>query len=435
MSNRTAPRTPQRTRAKASARTGGFRRQTARLEGRRDGKPLILGWGRHLTRAQKNAYQHRAAYVFFAVVLAAVVGVGGFGWVQQNYLIPNATIASINNANITQDAYRKLLAYDAQTQWNQLQSELTQLTQAEAKAAQGNAVASNQENILVPQVQTDEANFQQSSITQTVIQEIVEDQLIQQGAAQFEHQQHVSAATFTPTSTAIDKQLQAFKQAFPTGQTYAGFLSSDHLNNADVRDAIALHLRRQLMQTYLASRYSSPTRQVHLRRIEVGSVAEAQKVLSEVKAPKANWATLAKQVSLDANTKDSGGDMGFVAPGTTDTAIENWAFNPALKVGAISPVIRDTTGTFDVVQLLGIDPSRAVNSTALQDAKSNALSHWLEGQKVLPSNHLSNPVLNMVNATRNMPVQPNLNAQLPSVGQPGSSGVPGVTGTPPPAGG
>ena len=90
MSNSTAQTPKQRpSQARAPQRTT-VRRQTAHLEGRRDGKPLIFGWGKHLTRAEKTRIQTIAAYSFGGLVLVALIGVFIFAIVQQNVLIPNS---------------------------------------------------------------------------------------------------------------------------------------------------------------------------------------------------------------------------------------------------------------------------------------------------------------------------------------------------------
>lgn len=424
MSNRTLPKPSQQTRTKAAARKGTYQKQTARLEGRRDGTPLIFGWGRHLTRAQKTAFQHRAAYSFFGVVIATMVLVGAFGWLQQNVLIPNQTIASVNSANISQDSYRKLLAYDAQDQWNTLQGGLAQYNTLQAQAQKGDQNATNQEQILIPQLQSAEAAFGQANITAQTAQEVVEDQLIQQGAVTFEQQNHVPASKFTPDAAAITKALNAFKVAFPKGETYQSFLSKNNLSNDDVRWAVAVHLRRDMMQNYLSSTYTSPTRQAHLLRMELGTAAQAQKARDQIVNKHADWTTLAKQESLDANTKTSGGDMGWVARGSTDAAVEQWALDPARKVGDVSPVIRDTSGTFDIIKVVEIDTNRGVDDATLSSDKQNALSHWLAGEKVLSTNHLTTPDATMVTATRNLPVEPDLNATLPQI----QTSVPGAPG-------
>ena len=107
MSNQTIRKPPAR-RALASAKSplnARYRKQTARggSEFRRDGKPLIFGWGGHLTRLEKQLLQMRAAYGFFGVIIAAVLGVFVFGLVQQNILIPNLALVTVNGTKVTQD--------------------------------------------------------------------------------------------------------------------------------------------------------------------------------------------------------------------------------------------------------------------------------------------------------------------------------------------
>lgn len=435
MSNQTLQRPPskRRARSKGTQNASTYRRQTARLDGRRDGKPLIFGWGGHLTRTQKNRLQARAAYAFFGVVIAAILFVFVFGWVQQNYIIPNQAIVTVNGVGISQNTYRKQLAYEAQTLWNTLQSELKQQAAIQPQVQKGDANATNQNSILTAQIQTDEANYAQSQITQSSVTLLLEDQLIRNAAKQFEQQNSVAPTTFEPSSKDIDTALAAFKKAFPSNESYASFLQKDNLTNADVRAAIALHLRRDKMQTYLASKIVSPTKQAHIRKIETNTAAAAQQVLAQVqKTPNDDtlWSKLAKQDSLDPNSKDTGGDAGWIFNGQGDGVVNNWALAPERKVGDLSGVIKDASGTFDVVQVLGIDPSRPVNATNLKDDQGNALQFYLDTAKALPQNHISTPDSSMESATRNIPTVPNLNAQLPNENPQATAGT-GGTGLPP----
>lgn len=428
MSNQTLPRTSARSGTKSSTKSSTktdasapkrapsttYRRQTARAEGRRDGKALIFGWGKHLSRTQKAHVQQLTLYGFFGLVVVSILGVVAFGIVNETVLIPNSTIASVNNVHITQDFYRKTLAYDAQTIWNTIQSEVQQQNGLQAALAKGDAKATNENQILTSEIESNEAAYQQAQVTTQAAREIVENQLIVQGATHFEQADHVPASTFEPSSADITKALASFKKAFPTNEKYADFLSQDSLSEQDVRAAIAIHLRRNKMQTYLASRIVSPAPQIHVRRIETSTAAQAQTVLNQLTKQHGSWSTLAKKDSLDTNSKDKGGDAGWIAKNTYDAGLEQWIFAPGRKVNDISPVLKDATGTFDVVQILGFDKSKAINSTTLSTAKQNALTSWLAGQKVNASNHLTTPIVSMVNASRNLPVLPNLSATLPT---------------------
>jgi hypothetical protein len=431
MSNQTVRKPPARS-SQSSAKTtrnaapsARYRRQTAHggNEFRRDGKPLIFGWGGHLTRLEKQRLQTRAAYGLFSVIVVAVLGIFAFGLLQQNVLIPNQAIATVNGTGIAQDTYRKYLAYEAQALWNTLQSELTQEQVASTKSKAGDQTAALQDQILISQIQTDEGNYGQSTITANMSQQLVEDQLIQQGIAQFEAH-GVPASKFTISNSDIQKQLDAFKKAFPAGQTYQQFKAKDNLSDADVRAAIAVDLRRTAMQKYLSASIVSPTKQVHLRRIQVSQSTQAAQVRAKlIKDPSnQNWTTLAKSTSLDAATKTVGGDMGWVFQGGSDSAIENWAFGSGVKINDISPVIHDSTGTYDVMQLLGVDVHRTVDASTLSAAQGNALNHWLAGQKVAPHNKVGSVDQTMLTAARNLPAQPNLNATLPNFNPSTSTG-------------
>jgi hypothetical protein len=427
VASKAAPKSPKATRMSGIVNRSRAK-QTARVSGLRDGKPLIFGWGRNMTRAQKHQYQHLAMWSFIGVIILAVVATLGFGIFNELVLVPNQTIVSVNSTNISQDTYRKELAYQAQTLWNKLQSEIAQKNSFDLAVQKGDLNANTQDAIVTTQLQTDEANYAQAQITQASARMLTDNVVIMNGAKAFEQQDHVPASTFEPSQKQIDAALASFKKAFPNGETYAQFTSANGLSDSDVHDAIAIQLRRDNMQTYLAKRLVSPTKQLHLRRIETDTAANAAKVRSELLAGKlsdATWTTLAAKNSLDTNTKSTGGDMGWGSQGTGDGGIEYWAFNSARKVGDLSPVIADSSGTFDVVQVLGIDPSRAVDATTLSSAQSNALDHWLTMERVIPGLHISSANATMLTASRNMPKKPDLNAALPAITPTVGGGLPG----------
>src|SRR5579862_328794 len=362
-------RTAQANRAGKSVTVNKRGGQTARFEGLRDGKPLISffglwSWGEHLSRSQKLRYQQIASYSFIGLVVVAIVGTLAFGWLNENVILPNKTIVTINGTNITQDTYRKEMAYVAQTVWNRLEKEITEYNAIQSKVQQGDPTAVSENGVLTPEIQTDENDFSQTQLSQTAIGNLIDNQLIVAAAQTFEREHHLKASVFEPSDQAVTKALNAFKAAFPKNESYSNFLSSDKISEADLRAAIRMDLRQQLMQKYLASQLVSPTLQVHLRFIETNTLADAQHVNSLLKAKKysdAIWKTLAAKDSLDPNTKQVGGDAGWIAPGSGDAAVEIWAFAAGRKAGDVT-VMRDSSGTFDVEQIIAIDKHRAVNS-------------------------------------------------------------------------
>ncbi len=434
MSNQTLQRPkqpkPQQRRRQAAAK---LRRAPARFVAQRENKPLLFGWGKTLTRVQRARYQHLAAYGFVGLVVVAIVGTLGFGWLRENVLIPNLTIVTVNGVNITQDAYRKEMAYTSQTTWNRLESEIVEQNLIASQVAAGNASAVNENAILTPQIQSDEAAFAQTALATVAVGNLIEDHLIVNGAHAFEREHHLPTSTFEPSDRAVNAGLGDFKKAFPKNESYSDFLSKDHISNADVVNGIRMDLRRQLMQKYLASLLVSPTLQIDLRHIVTNTLADAQSVNTQLKAKNyssAAWKSLALTKSLDTNSKQTGGDIGWIAPGSGDAAIELWAFASGRKVGDVT-TMRDANGTFDVVQIVQIDAHRVVNPTTLSANKGNALSHWLSGQKTPGINNITTPNSTMLADSRNLPTLPNLNATLPNEsGNNGSTGTGGATGLP-----
>jgi parvulin-like peptidyl-prolyl isomerase len=423
---RSAAKTPARPTTSASK----YRvRQTGRVEGLRDGKPLIFGWGRHLTRAQKLRYQKLGLIGFAGLAILAVLATVGYGILNETVLIPNSTVVKVNGVSISQTTYRKNLAVEAQILWNTMQDEIRQDAAIQPLVQKGDSSATTQDAILQSQIQSNEGKYTQSVITQTAINDLIDDQIIQQGAKQFERAKHLPAATFDATPHDVDLALAAFKKAFPKTETYASFLSANRMTESDVRAALAIQVRRTKMSNYLSGALVSPTRQVQFRKIETDTAAKAaaaRAALVKGGTTVATWTTVAKADSLDPNSKDNGGDAGFVAPGTGDPGLEVWIYDASRKVGDLSPVLADASGTFDVVQIEAIDPSRAVDANTLKSAQENALPHWLSMQQTILGSKVGTPDATMLTLTRNMPVKPDLNGALPTfTPPPGAGGAPG----------
>lgn len=123
-----------------SAKQAQGRTTAVRPGDRRDGQPLIFGWGSHLTRAQKQRYRERfvlagGAFVFFVVVL--VIGLGAL---RQYFFAPRSAQAKVNGATIQRQWYEKNLAYNQFVLQHEIQ-DVTSQFQALNANTQANAAA------------------------------------------------------------------------------------------------------------------------------------------------------------------------------------------------------------------------------------------------------------------------------------------------------
>lgn len=461
MSSQTArqPDTRRNPRSAKSKARSSYARQTAHVEARRDGKPLAFGWGGHLSRAEKTRLQNRiiwATTILIALIIVAVVV--GF-WVNFNIITPGLPITSVNGQQISQSDYRKLVALEAQisankiygahglnaqrdslqkqvaaqqtiinNQTNQINSLNKQLQSTPASdTTQRNSlkaqIATAQSQLKTAQTQHDTLNAQYQNMLQTTIPNaeqyydqsqvgndsvgwLQDDVLIRNWLAT---QSSSVQAKIEPTATQISTFIANFKAGLPTSTSYSQFLSQDNISDADVQAMTTLLLRRQNMQSYLATQITSPAYQVDVRVMTINTQKNANNVLAQLKKG-GDFAALAKKYSVDTATNTKGGYLGWIARGqyiqneasNTSGVVDNWIFNSQRYVNELSPVLNEN-GSYHIIQILGIDPSRAIDSSTLQALQSNALTAWLLEQKALPGTKITPVNQTMLLDPSNMP--------------------------------
>jgi hypothetical protein len=440
MSNQTLPGSSKKTKAAPTGKTQQarqargrlYRRQTARVEERRDGKPLVFGWGKHLSRRQKTKIQTRAFWVFAIVAILAVVLVLGYSFYYVNYLVPAQPIVSVNGQQIPQSLFRKLNYYLSQTYANQLASVQTQLTAAQQEANSSDpatkAAGQQEVNNLTNEQTTLNAQYSIPTVGSVSEEDLVDDVLIQAQIPLLEAK-GVPAAELEATPQEINAKLAAFKKSFPPTVTYSQFLSSAKMSEDDFRQILAIIVRRDNLQRYLQGLIGPTAFQVHGWLIQANSQSEANKFLTQLKGYSAadlpaEFQKLAKRSSRDANTKAQGGDMGWLVTGDTNIAggavAEKWFFAPTRKVGDLSQAFKILDGQYDIYYVSAIDPHRPLDSTTASSLKSNALDNWISLLKSDPQVQIG-----VIDTTKQLDPNnfpPNLPAGAPSA-QPGSTGL------------
>jgi len=482
MNSQTARR-PESKRPTRPAKVNKYVKQTARVEARRDGKPLIFGWGGHLSRSEKIIYQRRAIWSITTAIAVLIVAVIVGFWVNVNIIGPAQPITNVNGHDISQADFRKLLAVKAQLEQNKIkgvhgllaqsndlnkqvaaqQSDIdattkqiaalntqiktlpagTQRSNAEAQLVglkqkltasqtQHDTLAAQYKDMTTNTIPLEQQLYSQPQQTSESATWLQDDEIIHEWLAS---QNSSINAQINPSSSAIDKAVKDFTANFPSGSTYNNFLSTNNVNDADVHAAIALTVRRNNMQTYAVSQVTSPTYQVLARGITAATQGDANNLLKQLKGG-ADFGKLAKAKSVDTVTNAKGGDLGWLARGqyiqnyatNSSGTVENWIFDPSRNLNELSPVLSEN-GSFHIIQVLGIDPSRAVDSTTLTSLKSNALNNWLVAKK---ANAKITPVdQNKISDSTIMP--PGLPASAPSQAPPGGGapgGVPAGGGVP-----
>jgi foldase protein PrsA len=157
---------------------------------------------------------------------------------------------------------------------------------------------------------------------------------------------------------------EAFKQTLKDAN-----LTEDEFRTLVVRDQILY----ERLYDKLTKSLPTTADQVHVRHILLNTDKEATDAQARLVKGE-DFATVAKELSLDTQTKDSGGDLGFFPRGVLDAAFENTVFS--LKINEIAKV--QTDYGFHVVQLLETASNRALDPELLQYLGEEAINTYMD---------------------------------------------------------
>jgi len=120
----------------------------------------------------------------------------------------------------------------------------------------------------------------------------------------------------------------------------------------------------------------------HTRGILLGSRQEAEAIRARLEAGE-DFATLAREHSQHSDSKEAGGDFGWLRREAGSPAVVEIAFN--LEPGVLSEPVRDETvqtqGGYWLVRVLDKDANRQLEDIAREMFKAAAFEDWLGEQK------------------------------------------------------
>jgi len=155
----------------------------------------------------------------------------------------------------------------------------------------------------------------------------------------------------------IERRVNAFGIAEPVVQTTKAGESwrviVELAGVHDINQAIKMIGETPLLE--FKEQNSNPTVQLtdqqksDLEKYNKEAKARAEKILTEILKPNANFGDLAKQYSEDPGSKDNGGDIGFFKKGGLVEAFENVCFNQ-LQVGQTSNKLTETAYGWHIIR-------------------------------------------------------------------------------------
>jgi peptidyl-prolyl cis-trans isomerase D len=181
-----------------------------------------------------------------------------------------------------------------------------------------------------------------------------------------------SIPSLTPTATPYT--LDGFQGRYQEGLSYYAKLG---MTETDFRKIFfESNIYRQRVSDIVTANVSHEQEQVWARHILVADEATAISV-RELLLTGTDFATLATQYSLDTGSKDKGGDLGWFGKDKMIAEFSNAAFN--MKIGEISPPVQTSSG-WHIIQVLGHE-IRPLTESEFKDAVTASLNQWLTDQR------------------------------------------------------
>ncbi|MGQ9714617.1 MAG: peptidylprolyl isomerase [Anaerolineae bacterium] len=365
--------------------------------GRRREKPVKELTKKQMAIRRRDRERQRWLLIGLGVVALLVLGLLAAGLYQEFVGKPASPVAVVNGVPIRTDEYQKLWRYQ---RWN-LQNYIARL---ESQKAQFQGQEGSEFLVSYVDQLIQEAQSQLLSLDTFVLEQAIDRELIRQGAeqegivvtpseiqAEIEGQfgfvrnpptptptpvlTDTQALAETPTPTAAPMTLEEFQDA------YEGYLRTlkqvAGLSETDYKKLVEAELLQRKLEAVLQARVPTTAEQVHARHILVQNEEMARLVLNRLKAGD-DFAAVAKEFSQDPSTKDQGGDLGWFPRGRMVAEFEEVAFS--LPVGELSEPVKTQYG-YHIIRVEERDPNRPLDETALEEARAQALDHWLQEQR------------------------------------------------------
>ncbi len=394
----------------------------------KEGKRIPQETRKQQVRRAREEHQERILYLILGGIALVVLLVLGVGYYQENIGKLNNPIAVVNGVPISVRDYQTNIRYEAGSLTSQLQNAQSNLQQIGSDPS-----TSFLQSYFQQQMSTAATQF--VSLPRNELETLIDDELIREEAAkrgitvsQDEIDQEIEVQfgyaratptptagpspaptntatatltpTVTPTFTPSPTPTGTLTPTTPTVTPTAGptdtpaptstpltlqgfqdqkkkFLDSlntnTHVSEADFRKIIEIGLLRSKLQKVIAAQVPTTGEQVHARHILVQTYTETLPIEAQL-SKGADFGQLAQQYSTDTASKNTGGDLGWFPRGVMDKAFEDAAFS--LPVNQISQPVTTTFGVH-IIQVLGHEQNRPLDSATLQQAQTNAFNDWL----------------------------------------------------------
>lgn len=369
---------------------------------------------RPLTKKQLSRYQRERelqtiALIGAAALAALVIGVMAFGLWREVLSKPGETVARVNGKPISAETYAKILGYteyNYDLQIGQLEDYVGQLPASQGGEPQqngdGEGGTQDVNDFLrqYAQQQLQQLQFRKYTLETEVLDALIDNELIRAEAARrgititSEDLDKALMEQFAPSSTVtqtnpITSTEQTADPAQPVTSTKTITQVQDELRQALAQTGflseaeyryyfLEASLLSERLQEAIGGEVKTSGEQVHASHILVDTEEDAKKAISKLKEEGRDFASVAKELSKDTQSKEKGGDLGWFPRGVMLPEFEEAAFR--LSPGEVSDPVKTAYG-YHVIRVEERQSDREYSPEYLDALKAKAFDDWLTKEK------------------------------------------------------
>jgi len=172
---------------------------------------------------------------------------------------------------------------------------------------------------------------------------------------------------------------------------YRQILNETKLSDSEYKEIVATSLLTTRLHEYLAERVDPVAEQVHLYAIVVETYEDAEEIRVRWEAGE-DFADLAREVSVDEQSREKGGDLGWLPRGVLVYGFDDIVFS--LNIGDVSdPQVyqsdpRSEEMFYYLLMVSEKADAREVDEEPLQILKGKALDDWLSAEIKSPKHKI-----------------------------------------------
>jgi parvulin-like peptidyl-prolyl isomerase len=333
---------------------------------------------RQLRKWNRERRAHRVLIAgSIGVVLVAVL-ILAFGYLRENVLRANESVATVNGDRITlaqilDRVKPRAAALDAQARFYQAQGMGQAATQIQLQRSNlPDQVLDTmiEERLVAAELARRGLTVSDSDVEEGVRKEIAEQDAMSKPPTPTAVPSPAPTAGPTPTATAVPTLApDDFQSALQN------FLQRANLTEDAYRDLKRAEISRDRLRENIGTSVQKTEEMVHARHILVDNQDSLQKAQQKL-AEGVPFDQVAKEFSTDTGSRDKGGDLGWFPRGQMNAPFEAAAFTQ--PIGAIGDPVQSPNGTH-IIQVLERDPNHALTSEQSEGKAAQGYQAWYSG--------------------------------------------------------